>query len=188
MPILNENLINIQEAEDINNYYIYCLEKQTTKWKYLNKNNIFPPEQQSIKKDKSIYKCVSFEEIKENLITIKNSSEIGEKLTKNKNIEDAEKQLFKIKRKRDNINKNNKNKDDNNEFCVLIEEENNVGEKKKRGRKITTIKQSRIDHNKYSQDNIIKKIKSKLLLYALKFLNNILKSSIYSKKNIDFTN
>ena len=43
MPFLNENLINIQEnpkAEDINNYYIYCLEKQTTKWKYLNKNNI----------------------------------------------------------------------------------------------------------------------------------------------------
>ena len=182
MPILNENLINIQEAEDINNYYIYCLEKQTTKWKYLNKNNIFPPAQQSIKEDKSIYKCVSFEEIKENLITIKNSSEIGEKLTKNKNIEDAEKQLCKIKRKRDNINKNNKNKDDNNEFCVLIEEENNVGEKKKRGRKITTIKQSRIDHNKYSQDNIIKKIKSKLLSYALKFLNNLISKSIYSKK------
>ena len=44
MPILNENLINIQENpknEDINNFYIYCLEKQTTKWKSLNNNNIF---------------------------------------------------------------------------------------------------------------------------------------------------
>ena len=164
MTVLNENFLNIQEnpkAEETNNYSIYYLKKQTTKWKSLNKNNIFPPAQKSIKENISKFQCVFFEEIKENLIKINNSFEIGEKLTKNKNIEDAEKQLCKIKRKRDSKNKNNKNKDDdNNELCDLIKEENYAGEKKKRGRKITTINNNRIDHNKYSQDNIIKKIKS----------------------------
>ena len=172
---VNENIINIQENPK-DEYNIYYLEKQTTKWKSLNINNLFTQEQQSKKKDISKYNCIPFDEIKENLIAFTKNDEIGKKLNKNKIIEDAEKKLCNIKRKRDDVKKN---KEENNDISILIEEEKNAGEKKRRGRKIRTVKKTKIDHNKYSQDNIIKTIKSKLFSYSLKFLNNLLKSSNY---------
>ena len=168
--ILNEN-ISIQEnpkieIEDMNFNSIYCLENKKTKWETLKKNILFS-------EDKPKYKCTPLEEIKTNLMKIQNTSGIGVKLTMNNIIEDAEKKLCKIKRKRDI---------ENNEPCILIKKENEEGEKTKRGRKIITIKKTKILHDKYSQDNIIKKIKAKLLLYAVKFFNNLLKKSNYRKK------
>lgn len=180
--IQDENIINIKESskdDDMNIYFLYCKEKQTTKWTTLKKNNIFSNGQQSNKEDETKYNYIPLEEIKENLIKFTNSSEIGEKLIKNEIIEDIEKKLCKIKRKRDTENKN----EENNGLYILIKEEDaDAGEKIKRGRKIKIIRQSKIEHNKYSQDNIIKKIKSKLLLYPLIFLNKLLESSNYNKK------
>ena len=153
---------------------IYYLEKQKTKWETLKKSII-------INEDELKYKCTPLEEIKENFMRIKNTSEIGLKLTKNKFIDDAEKKLCKIKRNRDI-------EVENNEPCILIKNENEEGEKKKRGRKINITKKTKILHDKYSQDNIIKKIKAKFLEYIVKFLNNLLKQSNYRKKKYNFEN
>ena len=60
----------------------------------------------------------------------------------------------------------------------LEEEKNN----NKKGRKKNN-EPSDGKHNKDSPDNIIKKIKSKLLDYLLKFINNLLKSLLYNKIN-----
>ena len=168
--ILNENISyrDNPKFEDMNFNSIYYLEKQKTKWETLKKSII-------INEDELKYKCTPLEEIKENFMRIKNTSEIGLKLTKNKFIDDAEKKLCKIKRNRDI-------EVENNEPCILIKNENEEGEKKKRGRKINITKKTKILHDKYSQDNIIKKIKGKFLGYIVKFLNNLLKQSNYRKK------
>ena len=65
--------------------------------------------------------------------------------------------------------------EDHNQFFILFKKEDE--EKKKRGRKIETENIYRKEYNKYSENNIIIKIKSKLLLYALKFINNILQNN-----------
>ena len=183
--ILNENLsinpnesISINPNEDMNYKSLYFLEKQTTKWKTKD-NNIFYPKKEINNIDESGFNCVFLEEIIENFKKNKNLSGIWEKLVKNKKIEDAEKKLCKIKRKRDNEYENS---DENNELRALIKKENEAEEKVKRGRKIEIINKKRIEHNKYSEDNIIKKIKSKLLLYPLQFLNNLLESNNNSQK------
>ena len=127
------------------------------------------------KEDESNCNLVSLEEIKD-ILTNKQFSEICKKLIKNENIEEAEYRLTNKKRKREI------------EPLVLITNEKETGDKiKKRGRKIEQGNQNqyRIEHNKNSEDNIIKKIKAKILLYPLLFLNkilernNILKNKLY---------
>ena len=61
---------------------------------------------------------------------------------------------------------------------LKLEEEKN----KKKGRK-KNKEPSDGKHNKDSPDNIIKKIKSKILDYLLKFINNLLNSLLYNKIN-----
>ena len=53
-------------------------------------------------------------------------------------------------------------------------------EKIKRGRKIKLENPNRKEHNRFSEDNIIRKIKVKIFAYPLIFINNILKRN---KKN-----
>ena len=175
--ILNESL-SINPNEDMNYKSLYFLEDKTTKWKTKD-NNIFPPKLEINNIDESGFNCVFFEKIIEKFKNINNFSGIWEKLVKNKKIEDAETKLCKIKRKRDNKYENS---DNNNGLGVLIKKENEAEERIKRGRKIEIINKKRIEHNKYSEDNIIKKIKSKLLLYPLQFLNNLLESYNNSQK------
>ena len=91
------------------------------------------------------------------------------------------KKLCKIKRKRE-IEIEYEYSDEKTVFYPYIKEEKEVGEKIKRGRKITIINKKRIEHNRYSEDNIIKKIKSKLLLYPLHFLNNLIENEDDSQK------
>ena len=50
-----------------------------------------------------------------------------------------------------------------------------------RGRKERKGEPTQRKHNKFSEDNIIKKIKSKLIKYLIKFANNILKSNLGQK-------
>lgn len=56
--------------------------------------------------------------------------------------------------------------------------------KKKRGRKKKNDDPSDSKHNKESQDNIIKKIKSDLFDYLIKSINNLLNSLSQNKKNV----
>ena len=157
------------------------LDEQDTKWKTLKENNILPPPNQ-LKldidtKNESNKNCFSLEEIKD----ILKNNQICEKLKKNKIIEDAEYKLFNKKRKRENDNEE-KNKD--NDLNIIIENKEEDVKKPKRGRRINdedNKNKSKIEHNKYSEDNIIKKIKAKILCYSLLFLNNVLKSTIKDK-------
>ena len=158
---------------NMNSYSMPNLEKQNTKWETLKKSNAFSPEYN--KEDESNCKLVSLEEIKAiltNNITNKQYSEICQKLIKNDNIEDNEYRLINKKRRRENK--------------VLFKNEKETGDKNKsgkRGRKIKEGNQNphRMEHNKNSEDNIIIKIKAKILLYPLMFLNKILERN---NKNI----
>jgi hypothetical protein len=157
------------------------LDEQDTKWKTLKENNILPPPNQ-LKldidtKDESNKNCFSLEEIKD----ILKNKQISEKLKKNKYISNVEYKLFNKKRIRENDNEE-KNEDD--DLSIIIENKEEDVKKSKRGRKIKdkdNINLNKIEHNKYSEDNIIKKIKTKILWYPLLFLNNILKTTIGDK-------
>ena len=181
MMLLNDNNENTslqnQKADlpTINNNDNLCLDEQDTKWKTSKENNNFLLTHDQAKpdidiKDESNKNCFSLEEIKD----ILKNNQICEKLKKNKIIEDAEYKLFNKKRKREN---DNEEKNEDNDLNIIIK-------KTKRGRRINdedNKNKSKIEHNKYSEDNIIKKIKAKILCYSLLFLNNVLKSTIKDK-------
>ena len=155
----------------MNSYSISNLEKQNTKLETLKTSNYFSPEHN--KEDESNCKLVSFEEIK-SILTNKQFSEICQKLIKNKNIEDNEYRLINKKRTREN------------KPLVLFDNEKGTGDKIKNGKRGRKIKegnqnQYREEHNKNSEDNIIKKIKAKIVLYPLYFLNKILKRNNKNK-------
>ena len=160
---------------------IKCLDEQDTKWKTLKENNNFLLPHAQAKPDIDIKdenkNCFSLEEIKD----ILKNNQICEKLKKNKIIEDAEYKLFNKKRKREN---DNEKKNENNDLNIIIEDKEEDVKKSKRGRRMNdedNKNKSKIEHNKYSEDNIIKKIKAKILCYSLLFLNNVLKSTIKDK-------
>ena len=111
--------------------------------------------------DKSLFSVCSVENIKKIFSKNKNLSQINEKFQENDNIKEEEDKLLKRKRKRDEKNSVTR---------VEIKEEN----KTKRGRK-RNDNSNRQEHNKNSSDNIIKKIKTQLFVYLLKFLNNMFK-------------
>ena len=188
MMFLNDNNENTslqnQKADlpTINNNENLCLDEQDTKWKTSKENNNFLPPSDQPKpdidiKDESNKNCFSLEEIKD----ILKNNQICEKLKKNKIIEDAEYKLFNKKRKREN---DNEEKNEDNDLNIIIENKEEDVKKTKRGRRMNdedNKNKSKIEHNKYSQDNIIKKIKAKILCYSLLFLNNVLKSTIKDK-------
>ena len=163
-----------------NNSYSMCnLTKQNTKWDTLKKSNAFSPEHNKEDDDDSNCKLVSFDEIKD-ILTNKKFSEICQKLIKNKNIEETEYRLTNKKRRREK------------ESFVFFKNEKETGEKiknRKRGRKIKEGNQNpyRMEHNKNADDNIIKKIKAKILLYPLLFLNKILeRNNIFTLCKLDY--
>ena len=172
-PFLNDKLDFNQDNQEpdyllpIINTKSVNLEKQNTKWATLGNDNIF-------RNDESNLNCVFLEKIKQNLP--KFAEFPVERLINNKNIKDIEIKLCRGERKRDIVCKNKK-KENNNELCIIIKKEKEAGEKIKRGRKIEKENKYRKEHNKYSENNIIIKIKSKLLLYALQFLNKLLKNN-----------
>ena len=170
-PILNENLLLILDNKNceystsiINIKSINC-EKQPTKWSTLVNDN-------NIQNEEFNYDFVPIEEIKQNLP--KFGEFPVEKLIENKKIQDLEIKLCGREMKKNFLFKSKKI-EDHNQFFILFKKEDE--EKKKRGRKIETENIYRKEHNKYSENNIIIKIKSKLLLYALKFINNILQNN-----------
>ena len=138
------------------------LEKQNTKWQTLiNFNSL----KQGLNEEDEAYNTIfTFEKIKD-FFANKKLDKIYKKLISNKYIENIEYRLTYKKGKTETFTK-----------------EKQTGEEyKKRGRKIKQGNQNqyrrRKVHNKYSEDNIIKKIKSKIFQYPLFFLNKILENN-----------
>lgn len=88
----------------------------------------------------------------------------GNKIIKNEAMEAS---LLKKKRFRE-FNDEDKN------IFILIEEENYEEQGKKRGRAPILYSNNPFIHNKMSEDNVIKKIKSYIFKYVIKFTNKIL--------------
>ena len=160
---------NQDNSSSLNNSYIaLSLDKHDTNSETLKKSN--NSSKGINQKDESNYNYMSLGEIRE-ILQKYNFTELYNNIIGNENIKDAEYKLCNKKRKRD--------KDS---FIFFKKEE---PDKIKRGRKIESNnkKYNREEHSKYSEDNIIKKIKAKILLYPLMFLNNILaKNNTHKKK------
>ena len=92
---------------------------------------------------------------------------INENMNYNQKIEEAENNLQFSNKKRRRL-KNEENETENNNNL------DNKIERSKRGRKAKNINNLSKEHDKYSADNIIKKIKSKLFEYSRTFLNKML--------------
>ena len=132
-----------------------------TKNDCLQKDNIVNFNKEASVKDET-YKYFSFEETLK-ILKVKGSLNFIEKYKINKYIEDAEFKLC-----------NRKTKRQNNENIPYNTQENKDEKKKsKRGRKQNgnSIRQ---EHTKTSGDNIIKKIKAKLMLFLVIFMNKLL--------------
>ena len=127
--------------------------------------------------DEPLFNFYSFEKIKEIFSKNEKFFHINYKFQKNEDIKEAEDKLCKRKRRRyaylnikNSVNKIEERKE---------EEENKI----KRGRKTKDTIYHK-EHNKMSSDNIIKKIKAKLFIYLLQFLNNMIKKSDDDKNRL----
>lgn len=136
---------------------------------------------QLFQKDKSIlnydinnnvedsYKLYSFDQIKQILEKNENLADIITKLNKSKYIENEEKKRLSNKKIKIEGFEKDEEADENKIIC---EGKNNS----KRGRKCKA-NNNREEHKKTSSDNIIKKIKSKILNYLVDFMNNMIDKS-----------
>ena len=178
--------IDLDSLNSINNIYI---ESDINDDSLINNNNLnnkeddyliftgktlnpFPEEKSTtlVSKNKSDYNFTHFTDLKYFFKENKKFSQIYEKLKENKKIDDIENKLLnKKKKKKDSDNGNS-------EPWINKEKDNESKEKVKRGRKITKNNPLRIEHDRFSEDNIIRKIKDKIFFYILIFINNILKS------------
>ena len=164
----------------------YSVSKYNTNNETLKISNIYSQKKEFNKENESSYNFISFQEIK-NILKKHKFTKLYDNFIKNQIIELAEYKLLNKKRKSNNIVNaeyklsNKKSERENKSFIFFKKEE--AGDKIKRGRKTQLDKENyREEHNKNSEDNIIKKIKAKLLLYPLLFLNNILKNSDIDKQ------
>ena len=132
-----------------------------TKNECLQKDNIDNLNKETIVKDET-YKYFSFEEILQ-ILKVKGSMENLKKYNKNIYIEDAESKLCNRKIKRQN----------NEDISYNTQDNKDEKKKSKRGRK-KNENSIRQEHNKTSPDNIIKKIKAKLMLFLVIFMNKLL--------------
>lgn len=177
-------LLSSEEENDIQNEgFLYSKpqdftsflpeEKRTDIWTNESLINI-----KQTKKNKEIVesKIFKFEEIKQLLETSNkfDFSKIIPKFIKDKNIEKAEKNftLIKRKRKRRKHNLSDKQIKDENKIEILVPDDSKI-EIYKPGRK-KKDDPTRRNHNRFTDDNIIKKIKSKYFEKIIEFGNNIL--------------
>ena len=170
-----EDSIQENQKPDYGSFFIKSinassLDKCKTNCETLKKNNYFPRKEEFNKECESNYNYNSFDEIY-NILKKHNFSELYNKIIRSKKIEDVEYKLCNKKRKRKNES-----------FVIIKTENEEAGDnniKIKRGRKVNQDNKeyNRIEHNKNTEDNIIKKIKAQLLLYPLQFLNNILENN-----------
>ena len=143
-----------------------------------NLNNIFQKKNEN--KEKDCPKLLILDEIKELIKKFPENDDIIKNLCYNDEIKEAENLLQLTKKKRERPS--NDIYDEIDEKDYDLEKDKN----KKRGRKTNKIKNRGV-HTKFSDDNIIKSIKSKLFKYSLDFLNNMIgEKKNYQLKPLDY--
>ena len=182
----NENIVDSLEEDknfQANKVEIYLkssfsLNDKTTNYKTHEKEFNFEkqisepyPKNEASNDDKCVVNFYSVEQIKEILTKNEKIKLFNKIFTKNNNIEAAENKLCNRKRKRKK------------EELDLIEDNSKEEKKTKRGRKTNKGKYYE-EHNRMSDDNIIKKIKSRLFFYSLKFLNNMMNKTNEDKERL----
>ena len=171
--IQDNNPINLDEDQNI--AFDSCISEKGTYYKTLKRQNEFNNSKLSFQnkkntEDDNSFKFFSVDDI-QNIFDKKNVFfNIKKIFENNKFIYLLECKLCKKKRKRDN---------DEKKYNELNENEN----RNKRGRKGDRFI-NREEHNKMSSDNIIKKIKGRLIQYLVIFINNILEKKEIDKNKI----
>ena len=163
--IQDNNPINLFKEENIT-FNICSSEKRTAHKTQKSKNEFnnfnFTSQNTKFIDDNISLKYFSLDDILD-IVEKKGLSNIKRNIKKNKFIYKLECKLCNKKRKRDNEEKKYNEYENENE-----KKENRI----KRGRK-GDININREVHNKMSSDNIIKKIKGKIIQYLVIFMNNI---------------
>ena len=150
---------------------IFNLDDKTTANQTFSKDNLKQFIKNSEKEEKKYYLFEDIKEILRNSKTV-DFSKIQSYLIKDSRIQNAENALQFIKKKR---NKSEKSEG------VLFENKIKFGS----GRKRSNDKTER-EHNKFSSDNIAKKIKSKFFENAKLFINNFLVIKNLQLKDLDY--
>jgi hypothetical protein len=163
--------ININDSINLKDKKISFITNQK-EFHHEKKNNSPSPKNKEIYGDKLIDDYYSFEQIKTIFMKDEKFSHINQKFTNNYNIEAAEIKLCKKKRNRQM------------EDSISMEDESKQQKKIKRGRERTTNNKFYEEHTRMSGDNIIKKIKVRLFVYLLQFLNNILNKKDEDKNRL----
>ena len=148
------------------------LDEKTTAIQTIHKDFSEPFFGNSGEDEKCFYSFENIKEILQNSKTI-NFSNIQSYLNKDSRIESAENSLQFIKKKR--------KRNENNFEGIVFDNKKKYGCGRKK-----TDDESKRDHNKFSPDNIIKKIKSKLFENAKIFVNNFLVIKNLKLKDLDY--
>ena len=166
------NLVSLLSKDKESERNIFNLNEKTTAFQTYNKSSFKQLNNNSEKEEKKFY---SFEEIKEILQNSKtvDFNKIQSYLIKDSRIENAENTLQFIKKKR---NRNEKQSE-----TVKFDNPIIFGSGRKKAND-----QSERNHNKFSSDNISKKIKSKLFDNAITFVNNFLAPKNVKLKVLDY--
>lgn len=142
------------------------------------KNNIYEKNDNIMEKRNAPDKY-NLEKIKELIkrnIELDKYNEIIKNIVYDKNIENAENNLELIKKKRKRPSEE--------EFeMILCNLKNKIGKGKRRGRERKNYNNIEY-HNKYSSDNMMKKVKGSLIGYCLSFINRMLDKYKEGKKDV----
>ena len=173
--IQNNNPIDLFKEENIE-FNKYSSEKRTEHKTQKSKNELnnfnFISQNKKFIIDNISFKYFSLDDIHD-IVEKKGLSDIKNSVKKNKFIDILECKLCNKKRKRDNDKKKYNDLNENGK------KENRI----KRGRKGDRNIKGEV-HNKMSSDNIIKKIKGKIIQYLVIFMNNILEKKEIDKNKI----
>ena len=166
----NEQNFNIDIKHEVIIYQ--DIDEKSTNYK-IEINKLFQKDKSILNYDinnnvEDSYKLYSFDQIKQILEKNENLADIITKLNKSKYIENEEKRISNKKIKIEGFEKD----EEADENKIICEGKKNS----KRGRKCKA-NNNREEHKKTSSDNIIKKIKSKILNYLVDFMNNMIDKS-----------
>jgi hypothetical protein len=121
-------------------------------------------------KDISSHAPCSFDEMKDIIWKIPNSSDIYSKINENKFTEVESRIFLQTKRKREN--------------GYNMVEENRNENSKRRGRVPKENTRPKSIHNNYASNNVMVKVKSKILDYLLAFINNMINNRKEDQKKL----
>jgi hypothetical protein len=179
--ILNiNNIVYEQQDHDIDESKIYTYDNNKSLKTNQNINindKIFRRKDEIVTKEKPKYNLEAIKECLSKNISPFEFNLINENMNYDKKIEEAINNLYFSKKKRRRTNEEDSPKMYNNNL-------DDKKEKNKRGRKPKNTASLLKGHDKYSDDNMIKKIKSKLFEYSGRFLNKMLEKYNEKGKNV----